>query len=188
VALDANDQPVSLSPTGRDEQNIIVWMDHRAIGETNKINHLGHPVLKYVGGIISPEMQTPKLLWLEKNLPAAWKRAARFLDLPDFLTYRATGDDTRSLCTTVCKWTYLGHKGLDGQGWDKSYFKKIGLGDLATNKFKRIGTRIRPMGEPVGKGLTEQSAAELGLRPGTAVGVAIIDAHAGGLGLVGNFS
>lgn len=22
---------------------------------------------------------------------------------------RATGDDTRSLCTTVCKWTYLGH-------------------------------------------------------------------------------
>ncbi len=30
VALDANDKPVTVSPTGKDEQNIIVWMDHRA--------------------------------------------------------------------------------------------------------------------------------------------------------------
>ena len=32
VALDETGQPVSVSPTGRDEQNIIVWMDHRASG------------------------------------------------------------------------------------------------------------------------------------------------------------
>lgn len=185
VALDAKDRPVSLSPSGRDEQNVMVWMDHRAVGEADKINRMGHPVLKYVGGVISPEMQTPKLLWLKKNLSEAWKRAARFLDLPDFLTYRATGDDTRSLCTTVCKWTYLGHKGLCGEGWDTSYFKKIGLGDLAADGFKRIGTRIRRMGEPVGRGLTEQTASELGLKAGTPVSVAIIDAHAGGLGLLG---
>jgi sugar (pentulose or hexulose) kinase len=31
VALDASGRPVSVSPTGRDEQNIIVWMDHRAV-------------------------------------------------------------------------------------------------------------------------------------------------------------
>ncbi len=185
VALDAHDRPVSVSPTGHNEQNVMVWMDHRAVGEANRINRLGHPVLKYVGGAISPEMQTPKLLWLKKNLPATWKRTARFLDLPDFLTYRATGDDTRSLCTTTCKWTYLGHRGLDGQGWDRSYFKKIGLADLAADGFKRIGVHIRPMGEPVGKGLAEQPAAELGLKPGTPVSVAVIDAHAGGLGLLG---
>jgi FGGY-family pentulose kinase len=185
VALDAGDKPVTVSPTGKDEQNVIVWMDHRAIPEAEKINRTKHPVLRYVGGVISPEMQTPKLLWLRTHLPSTWKRAARFLDLPDFLTYRATGDDTRSLCTTVCKWTYLGHKGLDGAGWDASYFLKIGLGDLVEEGFLRIGTRIRPMGQPIGAGLTKQAATELGLKQGTPVGVSIIDAHAGGLGLLG---
>jgi FGGY-family pentulose kinase len=160
-------------------------MDHRSLAETEAINRTRHPVLRYVGGVISPEMETPKLLWLKKNLPASWKRARHFFDLPDFLTYRATGDPTRSLCSTVCKWTYLGHRGPDGAGWDAGYFKKIGLGDLVQEKFRRIGTLIRPMGEPLGSGLTERAAEELGLRAGTPVGVSIIDAHAGGLGLLG---
>jgi len=185
VALDAKDQPVSVSTTGRAAQNVIVWMDHRAIPQAERIDRTHHPVLRYVGGSVSPEMQPPKLLWLKENLPATWRRAARFLDLPDFLTYRATGDDTRSLCTTVCKWTYLGHRGPDGAGWDAGFFKQIGLGDLAAEKFQRIGRTVRPMGEPVGRGLTVRAAGELGLAPGTPVGVAIIDAHAGGLGLLG---
>jgi FGGY-family pentulose kinase len=41
------------------------------------------------------------------------------------------------------------------------------------------------MGEPIADGLTEQAADDLGLAPGTAVGVSIIDAHAGGLGVLG---
>jgi FGGY-family pentulose kinase len=130
-------------------------------------------------------MQTPKLLWLKENLPATWKQTARFLDLPDYLVYRATGNDTRSLCTTVCKWTYLGQRGPDGAGWDAGYFTSIGLGDLAADGFRRIGTTIRPMGEPVGFGLTPEAAQDLGLETGVAVGVSIIDAHAGGLGLLG---
>jgi FGGY-family pentulose kinase len=185
VALDASDQPVSLSPTGRDEQNVIVWMDHRAIPEADAINAAKHPVLRYVGGVISPEMETPKLLWVKKHLPAAWKRTARFFDLPDFLTYRATGDETRSLCSTTCKWTYIGHRGIDGAGWDAGYFKAIGLGDLAAEGFKRIGTRVRPMGEAIGHGLSPQAAGEMGLETGTLVGASIIDAHAGGLGVLG---
>jgi FGGY-family pentulose kinase len=185
VALDAADRPVSVSSPGCPEQNVIVWMDHRAISQARRINAIRPPVLRYVGGVISPEMETPKLLWLKQHLPAAWRRTARLLDLPDFLTYRATGDDTRPLCTTVCKWTYLGHKGLDGAGWDKGYFRLIGLGDLAAEGFRRIGTRVRPMGEPVGRGLTPRAVRELGLAPGTPVGVAIIDAHAGGFGLLG---
>lgn len=181
VALGQDDQPVSVSPTGNDEQNVIVWMDHRAIAEADAINRTGHEVLRYVGGVISPEMQMPKLSWLKQHLPNAWSRAARFLDLPDFLVYRATGVDVRSLCTTVCKWTYLGH---DGGRWSDDFLRAVGLGDLADDDHARIGKRIRPMGERAGT-LTEAAARDLGLSPGTPVGVAIIDAHAGGLGLLG---
>jgi FGGY-family pentulose kinase len=183
VVLDQDDQPVTASPTGRDEQNVIVWMDHRAMEEAAAINATQHDVLKYVGGTISPEMETPKLLWLKKHLPKSWARAARFFDLPDFLTYRATGIDTRSLCTTVCKWTYLGHEGEAGR-WDEGFFRQVGLGDLADSGFARIGKVVRPMGEKIG-GLSAKAAEELGLSPGTPVGVSIIDAHAGGLGLLG---
>lgn len=63
--------------------------------ETEFINSFNHPVLQYVGGKIFPEMETPKLLWLKKNLKDTWNKAGFFFDLPDFLTWRATGDDSR---------------------------------------------------------------------------------------------
>ena len=189
VVLDERGRQVSVSPTGDDERNVVVWMDHRAIEQADRINALGHDVLRYVGGTISPEMESPKLLWLKENLPKTWSRAAHFFDLADFLTHRATGHDTRSLCSTVCKWTYLGHERADPPRsigrWDSSYWRHIGLGDLADEDFVRIGRIVRPMGEPVGEGLSEQAANELGLPPGTPVGVSIIDAHAGGLGVLG---
>ena len=47
--------------------DIIMWMDHRAQAETDLINNQGHAVLDYVGGKVSLEMQTPKLLWLKRN-------------------------------------------------------------------------------------------------------------------------
>ena len=191
VVLDTYGEPVSVNPTSNDEQNVIVWMDHRAVEQAQRINTTKHEVLRYVGGTISPEMQSPKLLWLKENLANSWQRAAMFFDLPDYLTYRATGDATRSLCTTVCKWTYLGHEQAKQQTtdsigrWDETFWRDIGLGEIADESFARIGRRVRPMGEPLGKGLTERAAQELGLKPGTPVGVSIIDAHAGGLGVIG---
>ncbi len=161
-------------------RDVIVWMDHRAVAEAEEINAGGHAVLRHVGGRISPEMQTPKLLWLRRHRPGIWRRAAHFFDLPDFLTWRATGATARSLCSTVCKWTYLGHE----QRWDAAYFTAVGLEDLAAEGFARIGTDIRPMGERLG-GLSVAAAAELGLPPGIPVGVSAIDAHAGGLGVIG---
>ncbi|HEY4118028.1 MAG TPA: FGGY-family carbohydrate kinase, partial [Byssovorax sp.] len=185
VALDESDAPTTVSPSGSAAQNVIVWMDHRAVEQAARINAGEHAVLRYVGGTISPEMETPKLLWLKERMPGAYDATARFFDLPDFLVYRATGVDARSICTTTCKWTYLGHDALAGRpGWDASYFRAIGLGDLADAGFARIGEVVRPLGERAGV-LTAKAAAELGLAAGTPVSIAIIDAHAGGLGVLG---
>ena len=85
VALDERDRPVSVSPTGEDKQNISrFWMDHRALEQTARTTDGGHAVLRDVGGMISPEMESPKLIWLRENLPDCWNRARRFFDLADF--------------------------------------------------------------------------------------------------------
>jgi FGGY-family pentulose kinase len=181
VVLDQNDQPLAVNEEGDNARNIIVWMDHRALAETEAINAGDYEVLKYVGGKLSPEMETPKLKWLKTHLPETWEKAGKLLDLADFLTYRSTGVDARSLCTVVCKWTYLGHEGESGR-WDSDYFRAIGLEDVFEGD--KVVPDVRPMGTPLGK-LTAKAASELGLTPECAVGIGIIDAHAGGLGVLG---
>ena len=181
VVVGAGGQPLPVGPSEQAERDVIVWMDHRAVAQADRINATNHEVLKYVGGRISPEMETPKLLWLLENRPSVFAAAWQFFDLTDFLTWRATGDLSRSTCTVTCKWTYLAHE----HRWDESYFRTIGLGVLADEAFARIGQTVVDPGTPLGSGLTANAAAELGLRIGTPVATGVIDAHAGGIGTVG---
>ncbi|XP_045907359.1 FGGY carbohydrate kinase domain-containing protein isoform X4 [Micropterus dolomieu] len=158
-----------------------MWMDHRAEEQAARITNAGHRVLSRVGGVMSPEIQPPKLLWLKENLKeSCWNKAAHFFDLPDFLSWKATGSLTRSLCTLVCKWTYC-----PPEGWDASFWTSIGLEDLLENSYSKIGSVTCAPGSPLGDGLTQQAAADLGLDPRTAVAASLIDAHAGGLGVIG---
>lgn len=180
VVLGEGGRPLAVGPSGDSERNIIVWMDHRATGQASRINATGADVLRYVGGTISPEMETPKLLWLKENKPETFTCAWQFFDLTDFLTWKSTESLVRSACTVTCKWTYLSQE----QRWDEAYFRLIGLEALADEGFARIGTDIQPGGTSLG-GLTTEAASDLGLMPGTAVAVGLIDAHAGGIGTVG---
>jgi D-ribulokinase len=181
VVLGAGGVSLAVGPSEQAERNIIVWMDHRALAQAERINATGHEVLKFVGGKTSPEMETPKLLWLLENRPDVFAAAWQFFDLTDYLTWRATDDLSRSTCTVTCKWTYLAHE----RRWDESYFRTIGLGILADEAFARIGQTIVDPGTPLGHGLTSKAAAELGLLIGTPVAAGIIDAHAGGIGTAG---
>ncbi len=176
VVLDAAGQPLTVSETGETERNIIVWRDHRAIDQVNRINAGGYDVLQYVGGTMSPEQEPPKLLWIKENLPETWQKAGKFFDLADFMVYKATGTDRRSLCTNVCKWTYLGHESR----WDRTFFDAIGLDDLFDDG--KVTEDVAPMGENAGT-LSAKAADLMGLTTQTAVGVGIIDAHAGGIGV-----
>lgn len=179
VGREGRSLPVGAS--GDAARDIIVWMDHRAVGQADRINAIGHDVLQFVGGKISPEMETPKLLWLRENKPEVFDAAWQFFDLTDYLTWRASGSLSRSTCTVTCKWTYLAHENR----WDDSYFHAIGLGVLADEDFVRIGQRAVAPGTALGEGLTASAAEALGLMAGTRVAAGAIDAHAGGIGTVG---
>ncbi|KAJ0800355.1 putative ribulokinase [Helianthus annuus] len=195
VAVDSEGQPVSVSWSGDTRRNVIVWMDHRAVKQAERINSFNSPVLQYCGGSISPEMQPPKLLWMKENLQESWSMAWRWMDLSDWLSYKATGDDTRSMCTTVCKWTYLGHahmqhidenssRDMEACGWDDDFWEEIGLRDLVDGHHAKIGRSVAFPGHALGSGLTSEAAKELGLVTGTPVGTSLIDAHAGGVGVM----
>ncbi|MEO1911998.1 MAG: FGGY-family carbohydrate kinase [Paracoccus sp. (in: a-proteobacteria)] len=173
--------PLGVGDPAHPDRDIIVWMDHRAVEQAARINAGDHEVLKYVGGRISPEMETPKLLWLKENRPQVFDAARDFFDLTDFLTWKATGSKARSTCTVTCKWTYLAHEGR----WDADYFHAIGLGVVADEGFTRIGTQVVEPGTALGAGLTPDAAHAMGLPAGIAVAAGLIDAHAGGIGTVG---
>lgn len=182
VVLDASGRALSVSSTDEPEQNIMLWMDHRATSQTDFINATGHQLLRFVGGKTSPEAQCPKMLWIKTNLPEVWEKAAYFFDLPDYLTYRATAANTRSMCSSVAKFNY----DALANGWSNEFFELIGLGDLCEGDYRRIGGRdIVAPGTKIGNGVTAEAAVELGLLPGIAVGASLDDAYAGGLSLFG---
>ncbi|MGJ4966973.1 MULTISPECIES: FGGY-family carbohydrate kinase [unclassified Bradyrhizobium] len=181
VVLDRQGAPVTVSGSGDASRNVIVWMDHRALTEARDINATEDEVLRYVGGSISPEMEMPKLLWLKRHLRKSFDAAGHFFDLADFLTWRASGSLARSMCTVTCKWNYLAHETC----WSAAFFRRIGLEDFVREDYARIGTEIVAPGTPLGRGLSQDAAEQLGLVAGTPVGAALIDAHAGGIGAIG---
>lgn len=176
VAVGADGKPVSVAADGDPARDIVMWMDHRAVAEADEINATNDPALAYVGGEVSVEMELPKLLWLRRHFPERYTAAWRFLDLADYMVWRAGGADVASVCTLTCKWNYLAHE----RRFSESLLAAVGLTDL----LPKIPTDIRQLGSAAGC-LSERSAAELGLLPGTAVATGIIDAHAGGLALLG---
>ncbi|KAM0815155.1 putative Nup93/Nic96-domain-containing protein [Seiridium cardinale] len=189
------DDPVTVTgPNFEDDgnaRNVILWLDHRPVEETEKINATGHNLLRYVGGKMSIEMEIPKVLWLKNNMPDELFDRCKFYDLADALTHLATGNETRSYCSTVCKQGFV-PVGVDGsvKGWQEDFYETIGLGDLVKDDFKRMGGvdgvsgKYASAGEIVGT-LSEKASRELGLPVGIAVGSGVIDAYAGWIGTVG---
>lgn len=195
-SLVATAGPASLEtlPVGPDFSNrvedVILWMDHRAQEETERIKATKHPLLKFVGGQMSIEMEIPKILWLKAHMPPQLFAQAHFYDLSDWLTMRATGVDARSFCSVACKQGYV-PQGVDGSktGWSSDFLDSIGLHDLVVDNFAKMGGVansngiFHSAGEPVGT-LTADAALELGLPQSTVVGSGVIDAYSGWIGTV----
>lgn len=182
VVLNRDGGQLSVSVTGERRWDTIVWLDHRAIAEADECTASGHAVLDYIGGVMSPEMATPKLMWLKRNLPGTWHEAGYLFDLTDFLTWKATGSLARSQCTLTAKWTYLAH---EQTGWRRDFFETVGLSDLFEHG--NLPEKASAVGADIGA-LTADAAAELGLSEKCRVGAGVIDAYAGALGVLGGFA
>jgi len=181
VLRDRKGEPLPVSTGAEAHWDTIVWLDHRATAEAERCNATGHQVLDFVGGAISPEMETPKLMWLKQHVPGSWQRAGHFFDLADFLTWRATGSTARSQCTLTCKWTYLPQQG----GWQRDFFEAVGIPDMLERG--GLPDDVSAIGADLGP-LTTEAARGLGLTTACRVATGMIDAHAGMLGLLGGMA
>lgn len=180
VVRGRNGEQLSVSTSGESRWDTIVWLDHRAMVEADECTATGHRVLDYLGGVMSPEMQTPKLMWLKRRLPETWANAGHFFDLADFLTWKASGSTGRSQCTLTAKWTHLAHE----DGWQQDFFDAVGIPDMVERG--GLPAHASPVGSSVGS-LTPEAAAQLGLDTDCVVGTGMIDAFAGALGTIGGF-
>ena len=179
VLLDQKGQPLALCQEDGLAFDTIAWLDHRAVDEADECTRTGHPALNHGGQIMSPEMQLPKLMWLKRNRPELWARSGLFLDLADYLTYKATGVPNRSRCTLSAKWNFQSHQ--DG-GWPQDFLARIGLDDMRARG--GLPQETVPVGAPIAA-LSSEAAQALGLDTEVVVAAGMVDAYAGALGVLG---
>jgi L-ribulokinase len=163
---------------------VKLWKHHAAQDEANAINDIakkrGEPFLPRYGGKLSSEWMLAKAWQLLNEAPDIYDRADRLLEAADWIVAQMTGNIVRNSCAAGYKSNW--HK-RDGYP-DRGFFRALDprLERLAETKLRG---EVLPLGSKAG-GLTEPMANLLGLRPGTAVAVGNIDAHAAvpGVGVV----
>jgi FGGY-family pentulose kinase len=165
---------VACADDGRPLRPALLWMDQRAFREAGEISATGDPILRYVSGRVSPEWMLPKALWLKRNEPETYHKAARILECTDWMMFRVTGNWTLALNHVAVKWNYARPDG----GWPIGMLQKVGLEDLLA----KWPAQIVPLGRGEGR-LSEVAAGDLGLRAGIPVAQGGIDAYLGMLGL-----
>ncbi len=168
VALDAEGAP--LRPA-------LIWMDVRASQEAQHIATSGDPGLRVNGGgagPVSAEWMLPKALWLKRNEPRIFSRAAKIGEYQDFLNWHLTGEWTASLNNASIRWHYQSRHG----GVQHSLLQAVGLSDLNA----KWPATVVPPGEVIG-GLTRPAAAHLGLPTSLPVVQGGADAFIGMIGL-----
>jgi L-ribulokinase len=154
---------------------VKLWKHHAAQPEADKINatarRMGQKWLDRYGGKISSEWFFSKVLQILDEAPEVYAAADRLLEATDWVVWQLTGVETRNSCTAGYKAIWSKREGFP----DKSYFKALDprLENVVDEKMTRD---IRPIGGRAGY-LTEQAALWTGLRPGTAVAIANVDAH-----------
>jgi L-ribulokinase len=121
-----------------------------------------------------------KVWQILNEAPEIYERTDLFMEATDWVTYRMTGRFMRNSCTAGYK--SIWHK-QDGYP-DSEFFKAL---DPRLEKLTETKLRgdIVPLGTKAGE-LTEDMAALIGLKAGTAVAVGNVDAHAAvpGVGVV----
>jgi L-ribulokinase len=173
----ADGTPLCVLPEYRGHPHawVKLWKHHAAQPEADKINatarQMGEAWLDRYGGKISSEWFFSKTLQILDEAPEIYAAADRLLEAADWVVWQLTGVETRNSCTAGYKAMWSKREGFPRD----AYFAALDprLEGVIDEKMSRT---ICPIGGRAG-GLTPQAAKWTGLKPGTAVAVANVDAH-----------
>ncbi|MCD6519683.1 MAG: ribulokinase [Anaerolineae bacterium] len=154
---------------------VKLWKHHAAQPEANQINQLaqerGEPWLARYGGKISSEWFFPKALQILHEDPEIYEAADRLIEAADWIVWQLTGVETRNLCTAGYKAIWDKRSGFPSPDFFAALHPR--MRNIVREKMKE---EVSPLGARAG-GLTPEMAAATGLREGTPVAVANVDAH-----------
>ncbi len=177
----ADGTPLCFLPEWRDNPHawIKLWKHHAAQPEANKLNavarEMGESWLDRYGGKISSEWFFPKVWQTLDEAPEVYAAADRFIEAADWVIWQLTGVETRNNCTAGYKAIWSKEHGFPPKAFLKALDPR--LENVVDEKMSPPnGGNIQFLGEKAG-GLTAEAAAWTGLKPGTAVAVANVDAH-----------
>ncbi|HRW11254.1 MAG TPA: ribulokinase [Caldilineaceae bacterium] len=168
--------PLCRLPQWRGEPHawVKLWKHHAAQPEADRINDLAlarqEPWLELYGGKISSEWFFSKALQMLDEAPAVYHAAERIIEAADWIVWQLTGREVRCTSTAGFKAIWQAES-----GYPSASFLAALHPDFANIVEAKMAASLQPLGSRAG-GLTEEAAAWTGLRPGTPVGVAVIDA------------
>jgi len=173
----ADGTPLCDLPEFRDKPHawVKLWKHHSAQPEADKINETARAMnegwLDRYGGKISSEWFFSKALQIVNEAPEIYSAADRLIEAADWVVWQLTGTETRNSCTAGYKAMWSKENGFPSTDYFASLHPQ-----LATVIEEKMSTIIIPVGQKAG-GLSEQAAQWTGLKPGTAVAIANVDAH-----------
>src|SRR5258708_19902263 len=173
----ANGTPLCFLPMWRNHPHawLKLWKHHAAQPEANRLNQIAHELgytfLERYGGKVSSEWFFPKAWQILNKPPEIYNPPDRLLEVGDWLVWQLTGEEKRSESLAGYKALWSKREGFPPD----SFFKALDprLEHIIDEKMTRA---LYPLGRKAG-GLTEEAASWTGLKPGTAVAIANIDAH-----------
>ena len=172
----ADGTPLCFLERYKDEPNAYVklWKHHAAQEHANRLNTLaqtrGEKWLPRYGGKISSEWAFPKALQVFEDARNVYDDADLFVEATDWVVWQLCGRFSRNMCTAGYKAIWNAEEGYP----QADFFEALspGFGGV----LRKFHGEPAPLGGLAG-GLTKEFATRLGLREGTAVAVANVDAH-----------
>jgi L-ribulokinase len=179
TVLPINKQGTPLCMTDEFEKNphsyVKLWKHHAAQDEANQLNKIaeerGEAFLQRYGGKISSEWMIPKVWQILNEAPEIYEAADQVVEATDWVISQLTGELKRNSCTAGYK--AIWHK---QEGYPSNEFFKALDPRLENVVQEKLSTDIYSIGSKAGE-LTEKAAKLTGLKPGTSIAIANVDAH-----------